>query len=54
MKFKFQGDLDAPDWLLNGVSILSELTSVKLKLLATSIINDLSGQSKLDVWIRFH
>jgi len=48
MKFKFCGDLDSPDWLLNGISILSDLTSVKLKLVAVQIMKDIVGLSKFD------
>lgn len=48
MRFKFCGGLDVPDWLLSGISVLSELTSVKLKLLGVAIMKDLSGELPLD------
>eukprot|EP01080_Neovahlkampfia_damariscottae_P006552 gene6552-10558_t len=48
MKFKFCGNLDAPEWLLNGISILSELTPVKLKLVAVSIMKDKTGETKFN------
>lgn len=38
MKFKFCGDLDAPDWLLAEITVLSRITSVRFKLLAQQII----------------
>ncbi|XP_062512119.1 COMM domain-containing protein 4-like [Corticium candelabrum] len=45
MKFRFCGDLDCPDWVLAEISILSRLTSVKMKLLCNQIVQDLVSGS---------
>nr|AAQ20037.1 hypothetical protein FLJ20452 [Branchiostoma belcheri tsingtauense] len=45
MRFRFCGDLDCPDWVLAEISILSKLTSVKMKLLCVQVVKDLLGQS---------
>ena len=42
MKFKFCGDLDAPDWLLAEITVLSRITSVRFKLLSQQIIKHIS------------
>lgn len=44
MRFRFCGDLDCPDWALAEISILSKLSSVKMKLLCGQIINHLLGE----------
>jgi len=43
MKFKFCGDLDAPDWILKEITTLSKISAVKIKLLANEIIKHLQG-----------
>jgi len=43
-KFRFCGDLDCPDWILAEISILSKLTSVKMKLLCTQVVKDILGE----------
>lgn len=43
MKFKFCGDLDCPDWILSEISILSKISSVKLKLFCQQVMNELVG-----------
>lgn len=43
MRFRFCGDLDCPDWVLAEISILSKITSVKMKLLCAQVIKDLLG-----------
>uniref|UniRef100_T1IZI0 COMM domain-containing protein n=1 Tax=Strigamia maritima TaxID=126957 RepID=T1IZI0_STRMM len=45
MKFKFCGDLDCPDWILAEITTLSKLTSVKVKLLCSQVLNDVLGGS---------
>eukprot|EP00057_Strongylocentrotus_purpuratus_P001657 XP_001200580.2 PREDICTED: COMM domain-containing protein 4 [Strongylocentrotus purpuratus] len=47
MRFRFCGDLDCPDWVLAEISILSKITSVKMKLLCGQVIKDLLGD-KID------
>ena len=44
MRFRFLGGSDAPDWLLAEVGILSKMSSVRMKLIARQIINQLSGK----------
>ncbi|XP_001200580.3 COMM domain-containing protein 4 [Strongylocentrotus purpuratus] len=45
MRFRFCGDLDCPDWVLAEISILSKITSVKMKLLCGQVIKDLLGDN---------
>ncbi|XP_065841470.1 COMM domain-containing protein 4-like [Oscarella lobularis] len=45
MKFRFCGDLDCPDWVLAEISILSKITSVKMKQLCVQVIRDLIDDS---------
>eukprot|EP01112_Ceratiomyxa_fruticulosa_P005320 TRINITY_DN1593_c0_g1_i2.p1 TRINITY_DN1593_c0_g1~~TRINITY_DN1593_c0_g1_i2.p1 ORF type:complete len:200 (-),score=26.00 TRINITY_DN1593_c0_g1_i2:70-669(-) len=47
MKFRFCGELDAPDWLLREISSLARLTNIRVKLLALQVIDHLLG-GKLD------
>ncbi|KAK7096518.1 COMM domain-containing protein 4-like isoform X1 [Littorina saxatilis] len=43
MRFRFCGDLDCPDWVLAEISILSKLTSVKMKMLCVQVLKSLLG-----------
>jgi len=43
MKFRFCGDLDCPDWLLAEISILSKMSSVKMKLLCSQVVAEILG-----------
>jgi len=43
MKFRFCGDLDAPDWLLKEIALLSKISAVKIRLLVVQIINEFLG-----------
>jgi hypothetical protein len=45
MKFRFCGDLDCPDWVLAEISILSRISSVKMKLLSLQVVKSLCGES---------
>lgn len=47
MRFRFCGDLDCPDWVLAEISLLSKMTSVKMKLLVVQVIEDIIG-GKID------
>eukprot|EP01128_Nolandella_sp_AFSM9_P001699 TRINITY_DN119_c0_g1_i1.p1 TRINITY_DN119_c0_g1~~TRINITY_DN119_c0_g1_i1.p1 ORF type:complete len:193 (+),score=51.44 TRINITY_DN119_c0_g1_i1:158-736(+) len=44
MKFKIFGDLDAPDWILREVEVLSKLSAVRLRLLIDEIVSQLKGK----------
>lgn len=52
MKFTFCGGFDAPDWLLSEIATLSNISSVRVKLLCNEIILKLHGKqinySKID------
>eukprot|EP01132_Coremiostelium_polycephalum_P005832 gene5832-7258_t len=48
MKFKFCGELDAPDWLLREISTLSKITNIRIKLLTVQIINTLASGENID------
>eukprot|EP00743_Colponemidia_sp_Colp-15_P002263 GILK01002453.1.p1 GENE.GILK01002453.1~~GILK01002453.1.p1 ORF type:complete len:201 (-),score=30.14 GILK01002453.1:270-872(-) len=39
MKFKFCGDLDAPDWILAEMAVLSRISSIRMKLLCSQVLN---------------
>ncbi|XP_076467943.1 COMM domain-containing protein 4-like [Babylonia areolata] len=43
MRFRFCGDLDCPDWVLAEISILSKLTSVKMKMLCIQVLKSMLG-----------
>eukprot|EP00727_Mastigamoeba_balamuthi_P007361 m51a1_g3245 hypothetical protein (200) ;mRNA; r:137695-138584 len=43
MRFRFCGDLDAPEWLLREIASLSRMTYVRIKLLSMHILNHLVG-----------
>ncbi|KAL8622207.1 hypothetical protein ACOMHN_053009 [Nucella lapillus] len=43
IRFRFCGDLDCPDWVLAEISILSKLTSVKMKMLCIQVLKSLLG-----------
>ncbi|EFA77815.1 COMM domain-containing protein 4 [Heterostelium album PN500] len=45
MKFKFCGELDAPDWLLREISTLSKITNIRIKLLTVQVINSFNGDN---------
>eukprot|EP00455_Lapot_gusevi_P053394 TRINITY_DN8318_c0_g1_i3.p1 TRINITY_DN8318_c0_g1~~TRINITY_DN8318_c0_g1_i3.p1 ORF type:complete len:209 (+),score=39.85 TRINITY_DN8318_c0_g1_i3:73-699(+) len=45
MKFRFCGDLDAPDWILAEISVLSKFSSVRMKLLCRQVLEQLLGRS---------
>eukprot|EP00794_Sanderia_malayensis_P018645 gene18645-20526_t len=45
MRFRFCGDLDCPDWLLAEISILSKMSSVKMKLLCGQVVGEILGGS---------
>mmetsp|Transcript_6364 Transcript_6364/g.18629 ORF Transcript_6364/g.18629 Transcript_6364/m.18629 type:complete len:224 (-) Transcript_6364:403-1074(-) len=43
MRFRFCGDLDAPDWLLAEIATLSKVTAVRMKLLLKQVVSSLLG-----------
>ncbi|KFM71678.1 COMM domain-containing protein 4, partial [Stegodyphus mimosarum] len=43
MKFRFCGELDCPDWVLAEIATLSRISSIKMKLLCTQVINGILG-----------
>lgn len=45
MRFRFCGDLEAPSWLLHEISTLSEISSVRLKLLVKQVMNQMLNGS---------
>jgi len=44
MKFRFCGDLDAPDWLLGEVSVLSKMSSIRMLLICRQVVDQLLGK----------
>merc|ERR1719321_1055447 len=44
MRFKFCGGLDAPDWLLKEIALLSQLTSIRFKLIWIVVSKYLLGE----------
>jgi len=43
MRFRFCGELDAPDWLLKEITVLSKISSVRVRILCTQVLNQLLG-----------
>ncbi|XP_035229753.1 COMM domain-containing protein 4-like [Stegodyphus dumicola] len=43
MKFRFCGELDCPDWVLAEIATLSRISSIKMKLLCTQVVNGILG-----------
>lgn len=43
MKFRFCGDLDAPDWLLKEITVLAKISVVRIRILCKEIISYLAG-----------
>lgn len=43
MKFRFCGDQDAPDWILAEVSVLSKMSSIRVKLICKLVVAALLG-----------
>ncbi|GLV44111.1 uncharacterized protein CBL_12593 [Carabus blaptoides fortunei] len=41
MKFRFCGDADCPDWVLAEITLLSRLSSIKLKLLTRDVVQSI-------------
>lgn len=48
MRFKFCGDLDAPDFLLKEIDTLSKISVVRIKLIVAAIVKGLVGE-EIDV-----
>ncbi|KAG2381489.1 hypothetical protein C9374_006478 [Naegleria lovaniensis] len=48
MRFHFCGGLDAPDWLLANVAILSNISSVQLKFLSIAIMKEICESETFD------
>ncbi|XP_055337201.1 COMM domain-containing protein 4-like isoform X2 [Paramacrobiotus metropolitanus] len=46
MKFRFCGDLDCPDWALAAISLLTKLTSIKMRQLAQEVAKTLLEMSE--------
>lgn len=43
MKFRIFGNLDAPDWILKEIEVLSKMSAIKFKLLCNEIVRTLSS-----------
>jgi len=41
MKFRFCGELDAPDWLLKEIELLSKISVVRIKLIIKEVLSSL-------------
>mmetsp|Transcript_81831 Transcript_81831/g.119944 ORF Transcript_81831/g.119944 Transcript_81831/m.119944 type:complete len:195 (-) Transcript_81831:257-841(-) len=45
MRFRCFGDMDAPDWILAEISVLAKISSVRMKIIVTQVINSIKGQT---------
>uniref|UniRef100_A0A6B2LK07 COMM domain-containing protein n=1 Tax=Arcella intermedia TaxID=1963864 RepID=A0A6B2LK07_9EUKA len=43
MKFKICGDLDAPDWILKEIELLSKMSAIKIRGICVEVVNSLCG-----------
>ena len=43
MRFRFCGDLDAPEWLMAEMAVLSRISSVRMKILSKQVVLHLLG-----------
>eukprot|EP01097_Dermamoeba_algensis_P001604 TRINITY_DN1600_c0_g1_i2.p1 TRINITY_DN1600_c0_g1~~TRINITY_DN1600_c0_g1_i2.p1 ORF type:complete len:208 (+),score=49.79 TRINITY_DN1600_c0_g1_i2:71-694(+) len=44
MKFKFCGDLDAPDWILREIAVLAKISSVRMKVISVQVLENILGK----------
>jgi len=44
MKFRFCGDLDAPDWILKEIALLARITNIRVRLVCVQVINSILGE----------
>jgi hypothetical protein len=49
MRFKFCGELDCPDWVLAEVQVLSKLTSIKVKLFVSEVVDAIIDKREFNV-----
>lgn len=42
MKFRIFGNLDAPDWILKEIEVLSKMSAIKFKLLCSEVVRTLA------------
>mmetsp|Transcript_4234 Transcript_4234/g.6323 ORF Transcript_4234/g.6323 Transcript_4234/m.6323 type:complete len:252 (-) Transcript_4234:304-1059(-) len=49
MRFRFCGELDAPDWILAEISTLSRLSPNEMEVLSQAVVQDLLGRKPLDL-----
>ena len=42
-RFRCFGDLDAPDWILAEIMVLAKISSVRMKLIVSQVINNIKG-----------
>jgi len=45
MKFRFCGELDAPDWLLKEITVLSKISAVRMRLVVQQIITSITDEN---------
>ncbi|PRP73133.1 COMM domain-containing protein [Planoprotostelium fungivorum] len=43
MRFRFCGELDAPDWILKEITLLAKISSVRVRLLCIQVLNEMIG-----------
>eukprot|EP01088_Endostelium_zonatum_P008095 TRINITY_DN20683_c0_g1_i1.p1 TRINITY_DN20683_c0_g1~~TRINITY_DN20683_c0_g1_i1.p1 ORF type:complete len:216 (-),score=38.95 TRINITY_DN20683_c0_g1_i1:52-699(-) len=48
MKFKFCGELDAPDWLLREITIIAKVSSLRIKMIVKDILDSLLSGNPID------
>jgi len=46
MKFKFCGNLDCPDWLISEITLLTKISTIKLRIISNNLITSILNNGK--------
>ena len=46
MKFKFCGNIDCPDWLISEITLLTKITTIKLRIISNNLVTCILNNGK--------